>query len=139
MVKHSVTQSAVGLPEPLTDWLPLSVAPPPVSGLRRAAASESSLSLTWTAPVLQNQQLVLEYQLRFRPLADRQAPWEYRSSPSCSLVLSGLRQATRYQVQVRAQTQAGYGSFSGAGSFSTLPDGTDPTARRSPCRAAAEF
>uniref|UniRef100_A0A3B5MCM9 receptor protein-tyrosine kinase n=1 Tax=Xiphophorus couchianus TaxID=32473 RepID=A0A3B5MCM9_9TELE len=108
--------SAVGLPEPLTDWLPLSVAPPPVSGLRREAASESSLSLTWTAPVLQNQQPVLEYQLRFRPLADRQAPWEYRSSPSCSLVLSGLRRATRYQVQVRAQTQAGYGSFSGAGS-----------------------
>ncbi|XP_032437831.1 ephrin type-B receptor 4b-like isoform X2 [Xiphophorus hellerii] len=98
-------------------------APPPVSSLRRAAASESSLSLTWTAPVLQNQQPVLEYQLRFRPLADRQAPWEYRSSPSCSLVLSGLRRATRYQVQVRAQTQAGYGLFSGAGSFSTLPDG----------------
>uniref|UniRef100_A0A3B5M821 receptor protein-tyrosine kinase n=1 Tax=Xiphophorus couchianus TaxID=32473 RepID=A0A3B5M821_9TELE len=112
---------------------PASVTPPPVSGLRREAASESSLSLTWTAPVLQNQQPVLEYQLRFRPLADRQAPWEYRSSPSCSLVLSGLRRATRYQVQVRAQTQAGYGSFSGAGSFSTLPDGTDPTARRSPC------
>uniref|UniRef100_A0A3B5Q3E1 receptor protein-tyrosine kinase n=1 Tax=Xiphophorus maculatus TaxID=8083 RepID=A0A3B5Q3E1_XIPMA len=133
---NGVSSSAVGLPEPLIDWLPLSVAPPPVSGLRRAAASESSLSLTWTAPVLQNQQPVLEYQLRFRPLADRQAPWEYRSSPTCSLVLSGLRRATQYQVQVRAQTQAGYGSFSGAGSFSTLPDGTDPTRPPAARRAA---
>ncbi|XP_035986971.1 ephrin type-B receptor 4b isoform X2 [Fundulus heteroclitus] len=97
--------------------------PPPVSGVKRAAASESSLSLKWTAPVLQNQQQVLEYQLRYRRADDGDAPWEYLPSEGASAVLSGLQRATRYQVQVRARSQAGYGPFSAASAVSTLPDG----------------
>ncbi|KAM4564631.1 ephrin type-B receptor 4b-like [Fundulus diaphanus] len=97
--------------------------PPPVSGVKRAAASESSLSLKWAAPVLQNQQQVLEYQLRYRWADDGDAPWEYLPSEAASAVLSGLQRATRYQVQVRARSQAGYGPFSAVSTVSTLPDG----------------
>ena len=43
------------------------VVPPPVSGLRRVAASETSLSLEWNVPVLQNQYQILDYQLRYSP------------------------------------------------------------------------
>lgn len=39
------------------------------------------------------------------------------------MVLTDLRRATQYEVQVRARTQAGYGSFSPAAIFRTLPDG----------------
>uniref|UniRef100_A0AAR2K5B9 receptor protein-tyrosine kinase n=1 Tax=Pygocentrus nattereri TaxID=42514 RepID=A0AAR2K5B9_PYGNA len=47
----------------------------------------------------------------------------YKESNSNQVVLSDLRRATQYEVQVRAQTQAGYSSFSPAKSFRTLPDG----------------
>lgn len=39
------------------------------------------------------------------------------------VVLSDLRRATQYEVQVRARTLAGYGSFGQAIVFRTLPDG----------------
>lgn len=39
------------------------------------------------------------------------------------VVLSDLRRATQYEVQVRARTLGGYGSFSQAVVFRTLPDG----------------
>lgn len=45
-------------------------------------------------------------------------------SRSSSLVLNGLQRATRYRVQVRARSQAGYGSFGAETGFNTLPDGT---------------
>ncbi|XP_059210829.1 ephrin type-B receptor 4b-like isoform X2 [Centropristis striata] len=97
---------------------------PPISGLRRAAASESSLSLEWNIPVLQNQNQILDYQLRYSPKDGEEAgQWQYVLSQSSSVVLRGLRRAAQYLVQVRARCQAGYGSFSAASSFSTLPDG----------------
>lgn len=49
----------------------------------------------------------------------------YRESDSNQVVLSDLRRATQYEVQVRARTMAGYGSFSPAASFRTLPDGKE--------------
>lgn len=128
------------------------VVPPPVSNLRRVAASETSLSLEWNVPVLQNQHQILEYQLRYSAKVHSHNPthlhradligcasatdvmvcqdgedagqWQYVSSRSSSVVLSGLQRALQYQVQVRARSQAGYGSFSTASVFNTLPDGT---------------
>lgn len=43
-------------------------------------------------------------------------------------MLTDLRRATQYEVQVRARTMAGYGSFSPAAVFRTLPDG-----KKRPC------
>lgn len=45
----------------------VSIVPPPVSGLRRVEASESSMSLEWSVPVVQNQYQILDYELRYRP------------------------------------------------------------------------
>ncbi|KAK5603262.1 Ephrin type-B receptor 4b [Crenichthys baileyi] len=118
--------SAVSQSEPASIKINITTSrdvPPPVSGLKRAAASENSLSMKWNPPVLQNQHQVLEYQLRYRRVDDREGLWEYLPSKSSSVILTGLQRATQYQVQVRAQSQAGYGSFSALSNFSTLPDG----------------
>ncbi|XP_031169071.1 ephrin type-B receptor 4b isoform X2 [Sander lucioperca] len=119
--------SALSKSEPASDGVNVTTSrdvPPPVSGLRRTAASESSLSLEWSAPVLQNQHQILDYQLRYSPKDGEEAgQWQYVSSRSSSVVLTGLQRALRYQVQVRARSQAGYGSFGAASAFSTLPDG----------------
>lgn len=50
--------------------------------------------------------------------------WQYVSTRSSSVELTGLQQATQYQVQVRARSQAGYGSFSSLNNINTKPDGT---------------
>lgn len=47
----------------------------------------------------------------------------YTESSRNQAVLTDLRRATQYEVQVRAHTAAGYGSFSPAAVFRTLPDG----------------
>uniref|UniRef100_A0A671TY53 receptor protein-tyrosine kinase n=1 Tax=Sparus aurata TaxID=8175 RepID=A0A671TY53_SPAAU len=112
--------SALSQSEPASDRVNVTTSrdvPAPVSGLRRVAASETSLSLEWNVPVLQNQYQILDYQLRYSP------KWQYVSSRSSSVVLTGLQRAGQYQVQVRARSQAGYGSFSAESSFNTLPDG----------------
>ncbi|GLD46862.1 ephrin type-B receptor 4 [Lates japonicus] len=49
----------------------------------------------------------------------------YTESSRNQAVLTDLRRATQYEVQVRARTKAGYGSFSPAAIFRTLPDGHD--------------
>lgn len=84
--------------------------------------------MEWTSPVLQNQHQILDYELRYcRKDGEEAGQWQYVSSRSSSVVLMGLQKATQYQVQVRARSQVGYGAFSAVRSFSTLPDGTDPT------------
>ncbi|XP_075891323.1 ephrin type-B receptor 4b-like isoform X2 [Nelusetta ayraudi] len=99
--------------------------PPPVAGLKRVVASETSLSIEWSVPVVQNQHQILDYQLRYSPKDGEEAgQWQYVSSRSASVVLTGLQRAQRYQVQVRARSQAGYGTFGMAAVFNTLPDGT---------------
>ncbi|XP_044196956.1 ephrin type-B receptor 4b isoform X1 [Thunnus albacares] len=119
--------SAMSQSEPASDRVNVTTSrdvPPPVSGLRRAAASESSLTLEWNVPALQNQNQILDYQLRYSPKDGEEAgQWQYVSSTSSSVVVPGLRRAQQYMVQVRARSQAGYGSFSTASSFNTLPDG----------------
>ncbi|KAF7231755.1 ephrin type-B receptor 4b isoform X2 [Nothobranchius furzeri] len=123
--------SAVSQSEPASVRLNVTTSrdvPPPVSGVRRAAASETSLSLEWTVPLLQNQYQILDYELRYsQRAAEEVGQWQYVASRSSSVVLSGLQRATPYQVQVRARSQVGYGPFSSTRTFSTLPDGMSPS------------
>uniref|UniRef100_G3N862 receptor protein-tyrosine kinase n=1 Tax=Gasterosteus aculeatus aculeatus TaxID=481459 RepID=G3N862_GASAC len=119
--------SALSQSEPASDSVNVTTSrdvPPAVAGLRRVASSESSLSLEWNVPVVQNQFQILDYQLRYSPKEGEGAgQWQYVSSRSSSVVVTGLRRAARYRVQVRGRSQAGYGSFSPESSFSTLPEG----------------
>lgn len=45
-----------------------------MSGLKRAAATETSVSLDWNVPVLQNQHHVLDYQVRYSPKVNTPPP-----------------------------------------------------------------
>ncbi|XP_036436648.1 ephrin type-B receptor 4a isoform X2 [Colossoma macropomum] len=94
-----------------------------VSGISKRTATESSLTLHWAVPA-QPPYSILQYQLRYCE-KERGADehWcRYKESDSNQVVLSDLRRATQYEVQVRARTQAGYSTFSPAKSFRTLPD-----------------
>lgn len=98
-----------------------------VSGIKRKTATESSLTLHWPIPT-QTHYSILQYQLRYCEKQDRGAEehsCRYKESDSNHVVLSDLRRATQYEVQIRARTQAGYSIFSQAKSFRTLPDEDD--------------
>uniref|UniRef100_A0A671YVA4 receptor protein-tyrosine kinase n=1 Tax=Sparus aurata TaxID=8175 RepID=A0A671YVA4_SPAAU len=84
-----------------------------VSVIRKSDSTESSLTLHWSVPA-QPHYTILQYQLRY---------CEKVRSNRNQAVLTDLRRATQYEVQVRARTMAGYGSFSPAAVFRTLPDG----------------
>ncbi|XP_070711371.1 ephrin type-B receptor 4b-like [Pempheris klunzingeri] len=118
--------SALSQSEPASDTVNITTSrgvPPPVSGLRLVKVSVTNLSLEWNVPVLQNQNPVLDYQLRYSPKDGEEAGrWRYVSSRSSSVVLTALQPETTYQVQVRARWAEGYGSFSTEGSYSTLSD-----------------
>ncbi|KAJ3584948.1 hypothetical protein NHX12_013671, partial [Muraenolepis orangiensis] len=97
--------------------------PAPVLGLRKTMSSESSLTLEWNAPSSPPHlphSTIVNYQTRY---ALEGSDWLYVLSDSSSVELSGLQRSSLYRVQVRARSQAGYGAFSPASSFSTLPEG----------------
>ncbi|KAG9339003.1 hypothetical protein JZ751_024401 [Albula glossodonta] len=48
----------------------------------------------------------------------------YKESVDNEVVLSDLRRGTEYEVQVRARTMAGYGTFSAATLVRTMPNDT---------------
>uniref|UniRef100_A0A8D2ZV02 receptor protein-tyrosine kinase n=1 Tax=Scophthalmus maximus TaxID=52904 RepID=A0A8D2ZV02_SCOMX len=122
-VQSSNGVSSLSQSEPASDRVNVTTSrdvPATLSGLRRAASSETSLTLEWNVPLLQNQYHILDYQLRYSPKEAGQ--WQYVSTRSSSVVLTGLQRATQYEVQVRARSQAGYGSFGAASGFNTQPD-----------------
>uniref|UniRef100_A0A3B1IWE8 receptor protein-tyrosine kinase n=1 Tax=Astyanax mexicanus TaxID=7994 RepID=A0A3B1IWE8_ASTMX len=89
-----------------------------VSGIRKSTATESSLTLHWAVPA-QPHYSILQYQLRYCEKRGADEHWcRYKESESNQVVLSDLRRATQYEVQVRARTQAGYSSFGPATMFS---------------------
>ncbi|KAG7271657.1 hypothetical protein CRUP_022274, partial [Coryphaenoides rupestris] len=96
-----------------------------VDALNGSVSTESSLTLHWSVPTRPHY-TILQYQLRYCE-KERQNPEQqqchYKESHGNQVVLSDLRRATQYEVQVRARTMAGYGSFSPAATFRTLPDG----------------
>ncbi|XP_041656783.1 ephrin type-B receptor 4a [Cheilinus undulatus] len=96
-----------------------------VSVIRKSDSTESSLTLHWSVPA-EPHYTILQYQIRYcekdRRIEDQ---CHYTESNRNQAVLTDLRRATQYEVQVRVRTMAGYGSFSPTAVFRTLPDGQD--------------
>ncbi|XP_026227609.1 ephrin type-B receptor 4a [Anabas testudineus] len=96
-----------------------------VSVVQQKDSTESSLTLNWPVPA-QSPYNILQYQLRYCEKERRsEDQCHYTESNRNQVVLTDLRRATQYEVQVRVRTMAGYGSFSRATVFHTLPDGRD--------------
>lgn len=96
-----------------------------VSVIRRSESTESSLTLQWSVPA-EPHYTILQYQIRYCEKERRsEDQCHYSESNRNEAVLTNLRRATQYEVQVRVRTMAGYGSFSPTAVFRTLPDGQD--------------
>uniref|UniRef100_A0A665V702 receptor protein-tyrosine kinase n=1 Tax=Echeneis naucrates TaxID=173247 RepID=A0A665V702_ECHNA len=111
--------------------------------IQKSDSTESSLTLQWSVPAQQHY-TILQYQLRYCEKC------HYTESSKNQAVLTDLRRATQYEVQLRARTMAGYGSFGPVTVFRTLPDGErgkkngvkvyiDPFTYEDPNEAVREF
>uniref|UniRef100_A0A8C6KWN0 receptor protein-tyrosine kinase n=1 Tax=Nothobranchius furzeri TaxID=105023 RepID=A0A8C6KWN0_NOTFU len=98
----------------IREILVLSAEPSLRSVTWKSESTESSLTLHWSVPA-QPHYNILQYELRYCE--------KVTTSNRSQAVLTDLRRATQYEVQVRARTLAGYSSFSPAAVFRTLPDG----------------
>uniref|UniRef100_A0A665V713 receptor protein-tyrosine kinase n=1 Tax=Echeneis naucrates TaxID=173247 RepID=A0A665V713_ECHNA len=93
--------------------------------IQKSDSTESSLTLQWSVPAQQHY-TILQYQLRYCEKERRsEDQCHYTESSKNQAVLTDLRRATQYEVQLRARTMAGYGSFGPVTVFRTLPDGHD--------------
>uniref|UniRef100_A0A3Q3EAA5 receptor protein-tyrosine kinase n=1 Tax=Labrus bergylta TaxID=56723 RepID=A0A3Q3EAA5_9LABR len=96
-----------------------------VSVIRKSDSTESSLTLHWLVPA-EPHYTILQYQIRYCEKERRgEDQCHYSESNRNQVVLTDLRRASQYEVQVRVRTMAGYGSFSPKAVFRTLPDGQD--------------
>uniref|UniRef100_A0A3B4TUE2 receptor protein-tyrosine kinase n=1 Tax=Seriola dumerili TaxID=41447 RepID=A0A3B4TUE2_SERDU len=102
--------------------------------IHKSDSTESSLTLHWSVPAQQHY-TILQYQLRYceKVRASRQ-----HLSSLNQAVLTDLRRATQYEVQVRARTMAGYGSFGPATIF-RVKVYIDPFTYEDPNEAVREF
>ena len=92
-----------------------------------AAKGYSTLTVTWTAPA-QADPPVTDYDLRYRQGSSGDFTEAAFSGTKTSATLTGLLPGTRYEVQVRASSTEGTGSWSssGAGTTATLTIPTQP-------------
>ncbi|XP_034539315.1 ephrin type-B receptor 4a [Notolabrus celidotus] len=96
-----------------------------VSVIRKSDSTESSMTLHWSVPA-EPHYTILQYQIRYCERERRsEDQCHYAESNRNQVVLTDLRRASQYEVQVRVRTMAGYGSFSPTAVFRTLPDGQD--------------
>nr|XP_033780943.1 ephrin type-B receptor 4 isoform X1 [Geotrypetes seraphini] len=85
--------------------------PLPVADIHQTTVSHSSLTLSW--PVLQPPHgQILDYEVKYYEKGIDKSTTMFLKTTDNKVHLSNLKKGTYYVVQVRARTEAGYGSFS---------------------------
>ena len=94
-------------------------AAPAAPTLTATAGSTTSLDVSWTAPANEGKPAITSYDLRYQ--VGSSGPWTDgpQDVMGTTAAISGLTEATEYQVQVRATNAEGDSGWSAAGTGST--------------------
>ncbi|XP_060137921.1 ephrin type-B receptor 4 [Zootoca vivipara] len=90
--------------------------PQPVSEIQQMSASSSAVTLTWP-PVQPPTGSILDYEVKYYEKSGGGTMFVKTSDNQ--VTLSGLRRGAMYGVQVRARSEAGYGTFGPEKAFQT--------------------
>ncbi|XP_069745522.1 ephrin type-A receptor 6 [Narcine bancroftii] len=99
-------------------------APSLIGFLRKDWASQNSIGLSWQEPEHPNG-IILDYEIKYYEKEHEQLSYSSTRSKSPSVIINGLKQATKYVFQIRARTAAGYGSYSQKFEFETGDESSD--------------
>ncbi|XP_039602996.1 ephrin type-B receptor 4a-like isoform X1 [Polypterus senegalus] len=95
--------------------------PAPDFKIRPKEVTSRSMTLCWTAPSRPSY-TILDYEVKYYEKDQGEAGALYVKTTESMVVHNDLKPGTVYMVQVRARTEAGYGSFSKSVAFSTEPE-----------------
>ena len=119
--------SPTGMGTPMASGaVPAAPAAPTVTA---TANTRGSLDVTWVAPA-DNGSAISDYELQYKMSSASNWITESDAVTGTSTILTGLSDATMYDVQVRARNTNGSGPWSPSGQGTTIaaPTGPDPTA-----------
>ena len=96
---------------------PSAPAAPRVAGI---PGSTSSVRVTWDEPANMGP-AITAYDVHYRETGQGWGRWKH-SSADRSTIITGLKAGTRYEAQIRARSDEGFGDWSRAGSGMPNPD-----------------
>ncbi|XP_067896708.1 ephrin type-A receptor 6 [Heterodontus francisci] len=99
-------------------------APSLIGFLRKDWANQNSIGLSWQEPEHPNG-IILDYEIKYYEKEHEQLSYSSTRSKSSSVIINGLKHATKYVFQIRARTAAGYGSYSQKFEFETGDESSD--------------
>ncbi|GAA6108219.1 ephrin type-A receptor 3 isoform X1 [Tachysurus ichikawai] len=95
--------------------------PSQVTIIRKDRTSRNSISLSWLEPERPNG-IILDYEVKYYEKQEQETSYTILRCKGTNVTLNGLKPDTRYLLQIRARTAAGYGGSSRKFEFETSPD-----------------
>ncbi|EPY77195.1 ephrin type-B receptor 2-like protein [Camelus ferus] len=86
--------------------------------VRKDWASQNSIALSWQAPAFSNG-AILDYEIKYYEKEHEQLTYSSTRSKAPSVIITGLKPATKYIFHIRVRTATGYSGYSQKFEFET--------------------
>uniref|UniRef100_A0A7N4PX05 Ephrin type-A receptor 6 n=1 Tax=Sarcophilus harrisii TaxID=9305 RepID=A0A7N4PX05_SARHA len=104
-------------------------APSLIGNVRKDWASQNSIALSWQAPEFSNG-AILDYEIKYYEKEHEQLSYSSTRSKAPSVIITGLKPATKYIFHIRVRTAAGYSGYSQKFEFETGDETSDIAAEQ---------
>ncbi|XP_060028080.1 ephrin type-A receptor 6 isoform X2 [Erinaceus europaeus] len=104
-------------------------APSLIGTVRKDWASQNSIALSWQAPAFSNG-AILDYEIKYYEKEHEQLTYSSTRSKAPSVIITGLKPATKYIFHIRVRTATGYSGYSQKFEFETGDETSDIAAEQ---------
>ncbi|XP_074245279.1 ephrin type-A receptor 6 isoform X2 [Saimiri boliviensis] len=104
-------------------------APSLIGVVRKDWASQNSIALSWQAPAFSNG-AILDYEIKYYEKEHEQLTYSSTRSKAPSVIITGLKPATKYVFHIRVRTATGYSGYSQKFEFETGDETSDMAAEQ---------
>uniref|UniRef100_A0A670IPU6 Ephrin type-A receptor 6 n=1 Tax=Podarcis muralis TaxID=64176 RepID=A0A670IPU6_PODMU len=104
-------------------------APSLIGMVRKDWASQNSIALSWQDPDFPNG-AILDYEIKYYEKEQEQLSYSSTRSKAPSVIVTGLKPATKYIFHIRARTATGYSGYSQKFEFETGDETSDMAAEQ---------
>ncbi|XP_015679762.1 ephrin type-A receptor 6 [Protobothrops mucrosquamatus] len=104
-------------------------APSLIGMVRKDWASQNSIALSWQEPAFPNG-AILDYEIKYYEKENEQLSYSSTRSKAPSVIVTGLKPATKYIFHIRLRTATGYSGYSQKFEFETGDETSDIAAEQ---------